>query len=214
MPFPLQGLAAQAVAAGLVQPDQTSCGSAALVMARVIVDPAYAAYLVNGTVNGTVDGLSGSIEDRFRTEALAMHRRTNRLLDARGRPQVPWPQALGTLPVSVARQLTSDTGTTYETRLVLRHQRARAFDRTSAAVASGRTVPVFVGNRLSARHVVLAIATAPHGLLIYDPARGRNSPITRDDFVRGRLALGGWQVPWFVVVPRARAGQAGPRTRA
>ena len=131
-----------------------------------------------------------------------MHRRTNRLLDARGRPQLPWPHALGTLPVSVARQLTSDTGTTYDARLVLRHQRAGAFDRTCAAVAAGRTVPVFVGNRLSARHVVLAIGTAPHGLLIYDPARGRNSPITRDDFVHARLALAGWQVPWFVVVPR------------
>jgi hypothetical protein len=198
MPFPQQGLAARVVAAGLGQPDQTTCGSAALVMARVIADPTYAAYLVNGSV----DGLSGSIEDRFRSEALAMHRRTNRLLDARGRPQLPWPQALGTLPMSIARQLTSDTGTTYDARLVLRHQRAGAFDRTSAAVAAGRTVPVFVGNRLSARHVVLAIGTAPHGLLIYDPARGRNSPITRDDFVHARLALSGWQVPWFVVVPR------------
>jgi hypothetical protein len=166
-------------------------------MARVIADPAYAAYLVNGSV----DGQSGSIEDRFRTEALAMHRRTNHLWDARGRPQLPWPQALGTLPVSVARQLTSDTGTTYDARLVLRHQRAGAFDRVSAAVATGHTVPVFVGNRLSARHVVLAIGTAPHGLLIYDPARGRNSPITRDDFVHARLALSGWRVPWFVVVP-------------
>ena len=97
MPFPQQGLAAQAVAAGLVQPDQTTCGSAALVMARVIADPAYAAYLVNGPVDGTARQ-SGSIEDRFRTEALAMHRRTNRWLDARGRPQLPWPQALGTLP--------------------------------------------------------------------------------------------------------------------
>ena len=172
MPFRQQGLAAQAVAAGLVQPDQTSCGSAALVMARVIADPAYAAYLVNGTVNGQ----SGSIEDRFRTETLAMHRRTNRLLDARGRPQLPWPRALGTLPMSVARQLTSDTGTTYDARLILRHQRAGAFDRTSAAVAAGRTVPVFVGNRLNARHVVLAIVTAPHGLLVYDPARGQEQP--------------------------------------
>ena len=206
MPVPQQSLAAQVVAAGLVQPDQTTCGSAALVMARVIADPAYAAYLVNGPINGpvnsTVNGRSGSIKDRFRTEALAMHRRTNHLLDARGRPQLPWPQALGTLPTSVARQLTSDTGTTYEARLVLPHQRAGAFDRVCAAVATGRTVPVFVGNRLNARHIVLAIGTAPHGLLIYDPARGRNSPITREDFVHARLALAGWRVPWVVVVPR------------
>jgi hypothetical protein len=206
MPFPQQGLAARAVAAGLVQPDQTTCGSASLVMARVIADPAYAAYLLNGTVNGSVDGTdsgqSGSIEDRFRSEALAMHRRTNRWLDAKGHPQLPWPRSLGTLPVSVARQLTSDTGTTYDARLVLRHQRAGAFDRMSAAVAAGRTVPVFVGTRLSARHVVLAIGTTPNGVLIYDPARGRNSPITRHDFVHARLGLAGWQVPWFVIVPR------------
>jgi hypothetical protein len=206
MPVPQQGLAAQVVAAGHVQPDQTSCGSAVLVMARAIADPAYAAYLVHGPVNGpvnaTANGRSGWFENRFRTETLAMHRRTNRLLDARGRLQLPWPQALGTLPVSVARQLTSDTGTTYVARLVLRHQRAGAFDRISAAVAAGRPVPVFVGNRFSARHVVLAIGTAPHGLMVYDPARGRNSPITRDDFVHARLGLAGWRVPWFVVVPR------------
>ena len=198
MPFPdpEHGPAVHAVAARLVQPDQTSCGSAALVMARVVEDQDYAAYLVGGVQH------YGSIGDRFRTEALAMHRRTNGLVDARGRLQLPWPRALGTLPWSIARQLASDTGTTYDARLVLRHQRARAFDRMRATVSAGRTVPLFVGNRLSARHVVLAIGTVPPGVLIYDPARGTTSPISRDAFVHGRLAIAGWQVPWFVVVPR------------
>jgi hypothetical protein len=38
-------------------------------------------------------------------------------------------------------------------------------------------------------------------VVIYDPANGRRYRIGRGEFVRGRLAVSGWRVPWFVVVP-------------
>src|SRR6187431_1576123 len=37
-----------ALASGLVQPDQTTCGSCVLVMARMLDDPSYVGFLVNG----------------------------------------------------------------------------------------------------------------------------------------------------------------------
>jgi len=203
MPVPPQGLAARAVAARLVQPDQRTCGSACLVTARIITDPAYAAYVVTGLEPLTGRQLPGSLHERFRADALAMHRRTNRPFDGRGHLQLPWPRALGTLPWSLGRQLTRASGTTYVTRLVLPRRRAAAFHRIRNAVAGGHAIPLFVGNRFSPRHVVLAIDTQSHGVVIYDPADGRRHRITRGEFVHGRLAVSGWRVPWFVVLPSA-----------
>jgi hypothetical protein len=199
--MPVQGLAAHALAAGLEQPEHGTCGSAVLDAARAIDDPAYAGYLVKGVDPLTGRQQAGSIQDRFRTESLAMHRRTNGPLDVRGHLQLPWPRALGTLPWSVARQLTAASKTRYDTHLVLPHRRSDVFYRVRAAIGAGHVVPVFVGNRLSARHVVLAIDTKSHGVVIYDPASGRRYPITRGEFVHARLAVAGWRVPWFVVVP-------------
>ena len=187
----------RAFAAGLVQPDRRTCGAATLVAARMVNDPAFAAYLV--------DGAGERIAERFRAAALAMHRRTSSTLGAGPRMQLPWPRALGTSPWALVRQLDTVAGvpgTRYGARLVLPHQRPRAFDAVCAAVAAGYASPLYVGNRLSPRHVVLGTRTTPRGLVVYDPAQGRRYPITRADFVGARLDVAGWRVPWLVVLPR------------
>ena len=204
------GPVARAFAHGLVQPDQKTCGSAVLVMARMINDPAYAEYVLGGThpVTGLVVG--GSVRERFGAEAAAMLRRTNLPVDVSGRLQVPWPRQFGTLPWAVARQMHGPAGsgvpgTTYDVTPVLPHRRDQAFARTVAAVAAGHVVPLFVGNRWLARHVVLVVAGDDQRLRVYDPAAGRRVDLSRDDFVAGRLGAGGWPVPWFVVLPSGRA---------
>jgi hypothetical protein len=182
---------------GLVQPDRRTCGSASLVAARMLNDPDYA--------RSFLDAGSGSLV-RFRTEVMALHRRTNGLLDSRGRLQLPWPRALGTAPWSLVRQLSTTAGvhgTTYGARLVLPHQRARAFAAVRAAVGAGHATPLYVGNRWGPRHVVLAVASAGDGVRIYDPASGRRYPISRRDYLEGTLDVAGWQVPWIVVLPHA-----------
>ncbi len=187
---------------GLAQPDRRTCGSATLVAARLINEPGYATYVLEGP----------AAPDVFRAEVLAMHRRTSRGVDEGGRWQLPWPRALGTSPWSLVRQLDQTCGvpgTTYVWRLVLAHQRGRAFDAVRAAVSAGHATALYVGNRLGPRHIVLAIDTSPLGVVIYDPGRGRRYPVTRDDYVRARLDVAGWQVPWLVVLPR-RVRPPGP----
>ncbi len=186
-------LVERALALGLVQPDATTCGSSALVVARMVNDPSYARHVVEGP---------GSLRDRFVDEVLALHEVTNRRADSAGRRQPPWPRALGTQPWAVAREMTSRAGvagTTYAARLVLRRHRARTYERIVALTGAGQAVPLFVGNRWAPRHVVLVL---PGGVVVYDPARGDRYPLDPQRFAAGRLGASGWQVPWVVVVPR------------
>ena len=175
------------------QPDQRSCGATVLVMARVLADPKYAARVAD--------------PEAFREEVLAVHGRATSPVDAAGRLQLPWPRLLGTPPWAVARHLAATTGTTYCVRPARWH-RDVAFDRIAGDVTAGHPVPVYVGNAWLPRHVVLAQGTVDGALRVYEPASGRLVDVTREAFAAGRLALAGWDRPWFMVVPRAR------RTRA
>ncbi len=187
-------------AGGLVQPDRRTCGSASLVAARLINRPEFAQQLLAGPAP----------QARFQSEALAVHRRTSGLLDARGIPQLPWPRALGTAPWSLVRYLNEVAGvpgTRYDARLVMPHQRARAFDWVRASVMAGQAAPIYVGDRRTPRHVVLAVATeSADSIRIYDPAHGRRYPIERTAWTAATLDVAGWRVPWLVVVPRRGGG--------
>ncbi|GAA1926037.1 hypothetical protein GCM10009737_29820 [Nocardioides lentus] len=121
---------------------------------------------------------------RFADEVLATHRRVR-----------AWPRLLGTPPWEVARLLPGP------------HRVVAARGRPGAGWDAG--VPgsaLFVGSATLPRHVVLVLAPDPGtGLgdrLLYDPARGERVLRGRDDAVRSRLRLSGWDHLWAVVAPR------------
>jgi hypothetical protein len=179
-----------------VQPDQRSCGATALVVARILNDSTYAAY---------VEG-AGDLKARFRTEALAMHQRITSLADVSGRAQLPWPRAFGTPPWAVARQL-SGTPAADGTRATYAWHPCRfdaddAFDRLLAAGGSQRVSSIFIGSTWLPRHVVLVVDRTPGGTVhVFDPARGRLSELDRTTFTGRKVGIAGWDVPWFVVTP-------------
>ncbi len=202
--------AERALASGLVQPDPTTCGSCTLVVSRLLNDPAYAAFLVDGTTGTTAlsgASASGDVHDRFAQESLAMHRKTSGVRDGGGHLQIPWPSSLGTRPWALAREMghgAGAPGTSYSALPILPNKRADAFRRLRGLAASGKASPLYVGNRWSPRHVVLVLpGETPDGeVRIYDPASGRRYPITEKDFTSGGLSVAGWKVPWVMVVPR------------
>lgn len=178
----------------LPQPDRRSCGAASLVVARMVVDPAYAELV-----------LSGSRLERYRHEVLSMHRRVTGLVDLAGRLQVPWSRVIGTPPWAVARQMSATGGpglarTSYVWRTAWPHP-AGVFDAAAAGVGRGRPVPIFVGDRWLPRHVVLALAVVDGRLRCFEPGQGRLVDVERADVERASLRLGGWNKPWFVVRP-------------
>ncbi|GAA1913017.1 hypothetical protein [Nocardioides hwasunensis] len=188
-----------------VQPDQTTCGSSCLVMARMLGDPAYATWIHTGR-DGSPRPEARTAQQRFADEALATHVRTNRLSDAAGALQIPWPRSLGTTPWALATELrntggTAPPGTPHQVRAVAPSRRAEAYDEVVDAVARGHAIATFVGNRLRPGHVVLATASSGDGTSVYDPASGRTRAVRRDDFASGSLGISGWDEPWFVVLP-------------
>jgi hypothetical protein len=199
---------------GWVQPDRTTCGSACLVAARALGDPSYAAWLETGAVTGHARD-PRTPGRRFADEVLATHVRTNRWTDAAGRLRWPWPRSLGTTPWALAHELSATGGTTppgtgHRVRTVSPRRRGEAYDAVARAVANGHAVPLYVGNRLLPRHVVLVVDVGvdDQSLTAYDPSSGRRVRLPREDFVRGELRVAGWSEPWFAVLPTGRGAAA------
>ncbi|GAA2135689.1 hypothetical protein GCM10009844_01230 [Nocardioides koreensis] len=184
----------------LRQPDPTTCGSCCAVRTRMLLDQGYDAW-VRADPSGA----------RFRSEALAAHRRTNRAVAAGG-ALLPWPAALGTQPWALARELAGVSGTRHEVRWVLPWRRDTAYDLVRGVVGAGQPVPVYVGSALLPRHVVLALRADAYAdaLTVYDPAAGSDVRAARADWLGGRLGLSGWQLPWAVVVPVSPAARRTP----
>ena len=193
-----------AFATGLKQPNQQSCGAACLVMARMVLDESYAELVATGAHPVTGHALVGELTSRFSDEVLGMHRRVTRIVDVRGRLQVPWPRALGTPPWALARQLSAMGSAAHPPRPYVMRPAApagAAYDSVVAATGQGSPVGLYVGNRWLPRHVILALSPVEGGLRCYEPARGRLVDLSRDDFVGKSLGVAGWDVPWFVVRP-------------
>jgi len=188
----------QAFGHRMQQPDPTSCGAASLVVAQMAKDPAYAEFMMTGKHPGSGLMLAGSLADRFGAETLAMHERVTGIADAKGRAQMPWPKSLGTPPWAVARQMSAVTGTSYDTSVINPFNRRSALKQIRSATEDGNVVPLYVGNRWSPRHVVLVLND---DLDVYEPAAGKRVRISEDDFVKGKLDLGGWEKPWVSVLP-------------
>ena len=88
---------------GLVQPDRTTCGSACLVVARMLGDRDYARWLETGEAAGRTRDPRPR-RRRFADEVLATHVRTNRWYGVR-RAAGRVAAALGTAPWALAHEL-------------------------------------------------------------------------------------------------------------
>jgi hypothetical protein len=173
----------------LPQPTRTTCGSSVL----VVMD-----LLAGGTPLGP------DPEADFSQRARATMRRTNTWRDRRGRPQLPWPDALGTRPAALVREL----GGGWTVRVVDPRRPGRAWE---ALRTAGRPVPLYVGEGSWMQHVVLVLDADEDRMTVYEPARGVVLTRTRRDFETARLDLGGWDQPWLVVLPTARRGATNRR---
>jgi hypothetical protein len=170
------------------QPDQRSCGAAVAVMVEALRNDSYARRLLAGG------------DDEFDREVRAMHRRLTGPVDAAGSIQAPWLRAIGTPPWALARQL--GRSSTKGRVVPARFRPGRAWSLMNNSLARGEVVPAYVGNRWLPRHVVLAVEPLEDVVRVYEPGSGRVVRVTRDEWVDGRLLLGGWREPWCVVSAR------------
>ncbi len=204
-----------------VQRSGTTCGSAALTVARMMADPGFARWIL-----GDPDG-----PERFAAYEQVVLRRTNALChrsfqnDAAGTLGVvlthgdgkglgiPWPRALGTSPLGAVRELQQVAGGGARYRIeVVRWHRTSALEQVHRSLAepvrSAMPVLLYVGSVLLPRHVVLLLpGSAPScpALDVYDPATGQVIELDRQSFAGRRLRLAGWDVPWMVLRPRTAA---------
>lgn len=181
------------------QASRTTCGSSTVAMFRVLTDRGYADSLLQGP--------PGEIAQRWARLEKAVQASTNSLSSGSGL-RLPWPTALGT-PTWGLRAALDDLGRSRGLRFtVVRVDGTRADEvdaalaRVDAAVARGIPVPVYVGNGLTPRHVVLAVATGPGWVDLYDPGHGRRSRVQREALRTGRARISGWDLLWAVVTPR------------
>lgn len=204
---------------GPVQQSPVTCGSACLTVARMLVDPVFASWVRTGTPHPPGSPSGDTEAERFAAYERVVMRRTNGVLAGHHRLNVPWPRALGTPPWGAKRELeygAATAGTLYDVGTV-RHLSAaglhRAFERLVEVVAEGEPGLLYVGSAHLPRHVVLVLPGDGDRVLdVYDPGTGRVDHLRRDTVVQHRLALSGWDVPWFVVQPtghrRVRAFEA------
>jgi hypothetical protein len=182
------------------QPDMRSCGAASLVMARMLADEGYAALLLDGTHPRTGVRVPGTLPDRLDAEVLAAHRQVTSARDGAGRPQPPWPRALGTPPWNLARALADRSA-----RHVVRTTRTSpvgAQEAVGAALGAGRPVAWYVGTPWLPRHVVLVAGSRSGRWQVWDPAGGRVVEVPRAAVADGPFRLGRWDTSWFLVLPR------------
>lgn len=111
------------------------------------------------------EGLPGPWPD-FATRVFAMHRKLNKV----------WPRSLGMTPWAVAGELGG---------------KVRRYRDSDVRSALPHPVPIYLGNRWSPRHVVLALDWDGDEPVVYDPARGAKVPISTSS----------WKTRWFAILP-------------
>lgn len=193
---------------GPVQQSPVTCGSACLTVARMLVDPVFAAWVRTGEPRLPGSPAGATEAARFAAYERVVMGRTN-ALSLRGRVlNLPWPHALGTPPWGAKHELeygAARRGTQYAVEL-LRTDSTGAlragYDRLVDVVAEGEPGLLYIGNRELPRHVVLVLPGDGDRVIdVYEPASGRVSVLRRDDFEGRRLRLAGWDMPWMTVQP-------------
>lgn len=198
---------------GPVQQTGTTCGSASLTVARMLVDPAFSRWVTDGIPKGAQDGEPADPRtpaERFAASEQVAMARTNDLVGAGGHLQLPWPKALGTPPWGARRELehgAAETGGDYHVAW-LRHLGRSGLERAYAAlrvrVRPGRPALLYVGNAWLPRHVVLVVPPAvgspvESSLEVYEPSAGQVVDLPQQPFVERHLAVAGWDQPWAAV---------------
>ena len=211
---------------GPVQQSPVTCGSAALTVARMLVNPEFARWIVGGIDPSGGPPDSRPERDRFAEHERAVMNRTNGFRAAGGQWNIPWPHALGTPPWGAKTELqygAARPGAAYALRLV----RLGSSDALRDAhrdlvrlVREGRPALLYIGNTWLPRHVTLVLPGHGHGhgldadgldadglagdgrLDVYDPATGSVTELAADRFASRRLGIAGWNVPWIIVHPR------------
>jgi hypothetical protein len=189
----------------VVQSDETTCGSASIVVIHALADPLYALRLSTG---------AGTFEHRLAEELQRVHEATTNG-QLRGIPATrwnrasQWPQGLGTPPwgmTSYLNSLSGITGTKYRSRLIDDYAGGNAGQVLSSverAVDAGTPVPIYTGDGVP-RHVLVVLGHRDETLLIYEPSSGRLVPVAEHDFTDGTMqGAGGWPHVSFVLTPDA-----------
>jgi hypothetical protein len=193
---------------GPVQQSPVTCGSACLTVARMLVNPVFARWITTGE-GPRGDAPAGATQgERFAAYESVVMARTNRVVGAGGRLNLPWPRALGTPPWGARKELefgASRQGTTYELR-TLRHRGRQglrqAHERLVEVVADGAPALLYVGNGVLPRHVTLVLPGDGDRLLdLYDPATGQVTMLDEERFAARSLRVAGWDVAWVAVQP-------------
>lgn len=203
---------------GPVQQSPVTCGSASLTVARMLVRPEFAGWIVDG-----IDPEGGPPDSRSQSERFAEHERTvmcrtNGLRAADGRLNLPWPRAMGTPPWGAQKELehgAASLDAAYTMRVV-RFGPVKTLREAHHAlvglVRDGLPALLYIGSTWIPRHVTLVFAgespddEAGEAVLdLYDPATGAVTALDPDRFATGTLGIAGWNVPWITVQP-ARAG--------
>jgi hypothetical protein len=180
-------------------------GAAAVILMRVLLDPAFALWLTTGTrleEDQEEDDLP--FEQRFRAQQDAVSVAVNR----RGVGPAPRPRFLGAPPAAVGKFLNRFTGLTggrfswIPLAEASRERRATALDAAAAAASAGLPVPMVVEGS-GDRSIMLAIwAPDPAAALrCYDPAAGSVIDVARADLDAGRLGIGGADRLEGLVIP-------------
>lgn len=193
---------------GPVQQSPVTCGSACLTVARMLVSPAFARWIVRGEGPRLDAPPAATEQERFAAYERVVLKRTNGLYAGGGRLNAPWPPALGTPPWGARKELefgASRRGTTYEilpVRQLTRRRLRAAYSRMVDVVVDGEPALLYLGSALLPRHVVLVLPGDGERVLdVYDPATGRVSVLDQGRFAARQLRIAGWDVPWLVVQP-------------
>lgn len=192
-----------------VQQSHTTCGSASLTVARMLVNAPFARWIRTGLGKDARDDdiPDASTQDqRFAAYEQVVAGRTNALVGAGGRLQFPWPRALGTPPWGACNELefgAADPRADYDVewfRFARRGRLDEAYTTLQHRVREGRPALLYIGNAWSPRHVVLVMpATRGQELDVYEPSIGRVVDLPRRTFVERRLRMAGWDVAWAAV---------------
>lgn len=196
----------------LRQQSDTTCGSASLIVARMLADPVYALRILDGYDASTdIDDGAGSstaeVSGRFADEEGVVKARTNSVVDSSGGLTMPWPPGLGTPPWGASDEMNNGAGVPgvgYNVRLVdsdSTKDAQHAYDALSRAADAGTPAPLYIGDAAAPQHVVLVVGREGDSLTIYDPGTGRMVSVSQTDFVAGTFEVAGWDRAWATVAP-------------